>query len=161
MQSDKPTFGNIGKELFSRGYWERARERNRKSKTVWDLVFAPIALVAMDAYWYALTKLFLWLHIVIYRADAGHMRELMGGSITLAQALIFVVPMFSVVPLGFITSNFLMWLVPPARRAAEEKAQGVKWAGFRDSQVALFKMALIVVPIGVLSGIAGALILGR
>jgi hypothetical protein len=60
-----------------------------------------------------------------------------------------------------MTSNALMWLVPPARLASERKAQGKKWASFRGAQLALFKMALVLVPIGLISGIIGALILGH
>lgn len=80
---------------------------------------------------------------------------------TLAGALILFVPVFSAIPLGLMTSNALMWLVPWARQASEAKAQGVKWASFRDAQTALFKVALVLVPIGVVSGFVGAYMLGR
>jgi len=60
-----------------------------------------------------------------------------------------------------MTSNGLMWLVPWARRASEEKAKGVKWATFRESQLALFRLAQVFVPVAVVCGIVGALILGR
>jgi hypothetical protein len=80
---------------------------------------------------------------------------------TVAQALIFLVPAVSSVPLGLMTSNGLMWLVPPARRASEKKAQGVKWASFRESQHALLNVALLLVPVGLALGIVGAVILGR
>jgi hypothetical protein len=85
----------------------------------------------------------------------------MSGSMTLAQFLIFLVPFFAALPLGMITSNALMWLVPPARRASEEKAKGRKWATFRGAQMGLFKVALVLVPIAVVSGIIGAPLMGR
>lgn len=80
---------------------------------------------------------------------------------TFAQFLMFLLPAFAALPIGFITSNALMWLVPPARRAVEEKAKGRKWATFRGAQMGLFKAALVLVPIGVASGVLGALLLGR
>ena len=161
MENEEPTLRNIAEELFSTGYWARARARKRASKTVWDLVFVPVGFGAIGLFWFALSKFFLWLHFAIYPADSVRLNALTGGSITFAQALIFLLPAFTAVPLGFMTSNALMWLVPPARRASEEKAKGVKWASFRDSQTALLKMALLFVPIGFVGGVIGALLLGK
>jgi hypothetical protein len=161
MEDEKPTLVNIAKEISTKGYWGRAQERSRAAKTVWDLAFLPVAFGAIGLFWFMFCKSFLWLHVLIYSADGVRLKTLLGGSMTLAQALIFLVPLFSAIPLGFMTSNVLMWLVPPARRASEEKAKGVKWASFRDSQIALFKLALILVPIGIASGVIGAFLLGK
>jgi|HubBroStandDraft_6_1064221.scaffolds.fasta_scaffold232705_2 hypothetical protein len=111
--------------------------------------------------WVAFGKFFWWLHVSIYPADSARYKALMGGSMTFAQFLMFLLPAFAALPIGFITSNALMWLVPPARRAVEEKAKGRKWATFRGAQMGLFKAALVLVPIGVASGVLGALLLGR
>jgi len=156
-----PTLRNIAKELGTSGYWNRARERQRSSKTVWDVIFLPIGFAAIGGYWYAQVRLFLWIHILLYSADIPRLQSLTSGSLTLAQALIFLVPAFSSLPLGFMTGNVLMWLTPPARRASEKKAQGVKWASFREAQRGLFNIALLLVPIGLVLGIIGAAILGR
>jgi len=159
MEDERPTLKNIAKEIGMRGYFDRARER-RSAKTVWDFVFLPVGFAAIGGYWYGFVRLFLWLHFILYPADIARLKTLMGGSITLAQALIFLVPVLPSVPLGFMTANGLMWLVPPARRASEKAAQGIKWASFRDSQHALFNMALVLVPAGLICGVIGALILG-
>jgi hypothetical protein len=161
MEQDRPTLANIAKEFSTLGYWKRARERKKSAKTIWDVIFLPIGFAAIGGYSYVFTKLFLWIHLFVYPADASHLDALTGGSITIAQALIFIVPLFASVPLGFMTSNGLMWLVPWARRASEEKAKGVKWATFRESQLALFRLAQVFVPVAVVCGIVGALILGR
>ena len=161
MEHEEPTLKNIAREFTTRGYWERARERKRSSRTVWDLIFLPIGFAAMAGYWYAFFRLSLWFHMLVYPADFERLKALLGGPMSPAQALMFLVPLISAVPLGLTTCNVLMWLVPPARRASERKAQGVKWASFRESQLALFKMALVLVPIGLASGIVGALMLGR
>ena len=161
MEDEDPTLKSIAKEFTAPGYWGRARQRSASTKTGWDLIFMPIGYVAIGGYWYAFTKLFLWFHLLVYPADASRLQSLTDSPMTVAQALIFLVPAFSAVPLGFMTSNALMWLVPPARRASEQRAKGKKWASFRGAQLGLFKIALVLVPIGVVSGIAGALILGR
>ena len=161
MENEEPTLKNIAKEFVTPGYWDRARERQKASKTIWDVIFLPIGFAAIGGYWYAFAKLFLWLHVLLYPADIPRLRTLSGGPMTIAQALIFLTPALSALPLGFMTSNVLMWLTPPARRASERKAEGVKWASFRESQLGLFKMAVVLVPIGLACGIIGALILGR
>ncbi len=161
MANDDPTLKNIAKEVFSAGYWDRAAERKRKSKTVWDLIFLPVGFAAIGLFWFAFSKFFVWLHVAIYPADGVQLKAITGGSLTFAQALVFLVPMLAAVPLGLMVSNALMWLVPWARRASEEKARGVKWASFRNSQRALFKMALVLVPLGFCCGTFGAFLLGK
>ena len=161
MEDEEPTLRNIADELATPGYWNRARARRASSKTVWDLIFLPIGFAAVGGYWYGFTRIFLWLHLLFYPADAARLAVISGGPMSVAQALIFLTPMFPSIPLGFMTSNVLMWLVPPARRASERKAEGVKWASFRESQLALLRIALVFVPIGLVCGVIGAFILGR
>jgi len=158
---EEPTLKNIGKELITSGYWERAHERKRASRTIWDLIFLPIGFAAIGAYWYAFGRLFLWFHLLLYPTDAARLDAITTGDITPAWALMFLVPLLSSIPLGLLTSNVLTWLVPPARRASERKAEGVKWASLREAQLGLFEIALVLVPIGVISGIVGAFLLGR
>jgi hypothetical protein len=161
MEDEKPTLINIAKEISTKGYWGRARERSRSAKTIWDLVFLPAGFGAIGLIWFMFFKSFLWLHVLVYPTDLARLKTLMGGSMTLGQALIGLVPLFSAIPLGLMAGNVLMWLVPPARRASEKKAKGVKWASFRDSQMALAKIALVLVPVGIVCGVIGALILGK
>jgi hypothetical protein len=65
MDDEQPTLENIAKELGTPGYLERAQERARSSKTIWDLVFLPIGFAAIGGYWYAFLKFFLWLHFFL------------------------------------------------------------------------------------------------
>lgn len=161
MKDGPPTLKNIVKEVATRGYLDRARERKRATATKWDAVFVPIGFLAIGGYWYATSEFFLWLHLLFYPADVARLESLTNGPPSIGQALIFVSPFFSSLPLGFLTSNILMWLVSPARRAAERKAKGVKWASFKDAQKSLLQIAFILVPIGLVAGLIGALVLGR
>ena len=158
MEDEGPTLKNMAEELTTPGYWDRARERQRSSKTIWDLIFLPIGFAAIGGYWYCFFRFFLWLHFLAYPADLPREKSFLSGPLTLPQALMFLLPFFSSMPLGFMTSNVLMWLFPPAREASEAKAKGVKWASLRESQLGLFRVALLLVPIGFIGGIIGALI---
>src|SRR5690348_17337940 len=161
MGQEEPTLKNIGKEVFASGYLERARSRKRTSKTIWDFIFMPIGFGAVGAFWYAFVKLFLWFHLLVYPGDATRLDATANTPMAIATGLMFIAPVFSAIPLGFLTSNVLMWLIPPARRASEKNAEGVKWASFHEAQVVLLKIALVLVPLGVVSGIVGALIIVR
>jgi hypothetical protein len=161
LSDERPTLKNIAKEVLTDGYLERARERSRAAKSWWDLVFMPIGLGGIGLFAFNFFKLFWWIHVLIYPGDADRQKILFGGSITLAGFLMIIVPLVGAVPLGFMASNGLMWLVPWARRASEERAKGVKWATLRESQSALLKMAMILAPIALVCGSIGAAILGR
>jgi hypothetical protein len=156
MDKDEPTLKSIAEELTTPGYLARARARSRASKTIWDVLFVPVAFVAMGAYWYAFTIAALWLHRLIYPASAAFASA--KHSMTLAEALMGLPPFFAAMPFGFMTSNLVMWLVPLARRASEAKAKGVKWASYQESQRGLFRIALILVPLGLGLALIGALI---
>jgi hypothetical protein len=158
MEQEEPTLKNIAKEFSTPGYWERASARKKATRTIWDLVFLPVAVAAMGAFVFAFAKFFVWIHLLVHPGDVERTQVLFSGPITLSAVLMGFVPAFSAIPLGFMTGNALMWLVPPARRASEAKAAGVKWATFRDAQMSLFKLALVLVPLGAVSGTIGALL---
>src|SRR4029077_18709592 len=123
VEQEGPALKDIGREFTTPGYWKRARERKKASKSGWDLVFLAIGFAAIGTYWYLQTKAFLLFHLLIHPADAARLKTLTSGPLTAAHALIFLVPIFSSIPLGFMTSNALMWLLPPARRASEARAK--------------------------------------
>ena len=156
MTDEKPTFRNLAEELFTPGYRDRARTRMRAAKTWWDVVFMPIGFGLIALYTLGFAWSFWKLHFIFFPQDLSRAKALLGGSMTFGQFLMFIVPFFAATPLAFMCSNGLMWLVPWARRASEDKAKGVKWASFRDSQMALLRMALIMVPIAIVCGVIGA-----
>ena len=161
MSDEKPSLKNIGREVFSKGFGARAIQRQRAAKSIWDLVLLPFAFAAMGLFTYLFFRLFWWLHLLWYPADISRQHALLGGSLTLAQFLMIIVPLFGSIPLGLITGNCLMWLIPPARRSSEGKAKGVKWASFRESQLALLHVAAVFVPATLIAGTIGAAIMGR
>jgi hypothetical protein len=68
---EEPTLGNIARELTTKGYWERARARQRSSKTVWDLIFMPVMFACIGLCWIAFGKFFWWFHVLLYPAVPG------------------------------------------------------------------------------------------
>lgn len=158
MDDDQPTLRNIGKEVFSPGYLARAQER-QKTKTIWDLVFLPVRWALVACTWYIFYRGLIALYTFIYPEAAGLATQLMKEK-DLSGFLITAPILLPAIPLGFMLSNGLMWLVSPARRAAELKAEGVRWAGYRQSQVGLWSIFKFLAIPAFIAGIAGVLLLG-
>jgi hypothetical protein len=161
MANEEPTFWNLAKELFSRGYQGRAAHRRSTTKSAWDLIFLPIGFGAIGLFAFAFFRLFWWLHVLIYPPDATRLKMSLGGPISLGQFLMIVVPLFGAMPLGLAVSNCLMWLIASARGTSEKKAKGVKWASFGHAHTTLLKAAVVQVPITLAYGSIGAAILRR
>ncbi len=161
MADKDPTLRSVIKQVSADGYAERAQERKQASKTWWDLIFIPLAFAGMALFAFCFFELFWWLHVAIYPGDAERLKVLLGGPINLPIFLITILPIFGAMPLGFLASNGLMWLLPWARRASDAKAKGVKGASFGESQMGLFKAAAVLVPIALVGGSLGAVVLGR
>jgi len=45
-----------------------------------------------------------------------------------------------------IIGNYVVWLIPPARRMLDEEAKPIPWS-FKNSQKQLLKLAYIIVPV--------------
>jgi len=152
MDQENPSLKEIAKEVATPGYLDRARVRSRASKTTWDLLFMPIGYAMIGAYWYAFSAAALWLHHVT------HAGATLDGKMSLAQGLMLLGPAFAAMPLGFVSSNVLQWLLPAARRAHEAKSQEPGWVSIRGAQRGLLRIALLLVPLGLGAAVIGAVI---
>src|SRR5690242_1435841 len=124
MDQEDPTLTGIASELTTPGYLDRARVRSRASKTGWDVLFMPVGFALMGVYWYAIATGAEWLRGLVH---AGQTVAPSPHPMTLSEALMDLAPILAVVPCGFLTSNFLMWLIPAARRAHEARSQQPGW----------------------------------
>lgn len=156
MDLEDPTLKDIAKEFVTPGYMERARQRGRASKTGWDLLFFPINWALVGVYSYSFIEAALWLHRFVHPRSADFAPG--PHPITLSETLIGLPPIFAAIPLGLMTGNILMWLLPAARRAHEAKADQPGWVSFRGAQRGLFKLAQLLVPLGLGAALIGALL---
>jgi hypothetical protein len=103
-------------------------------------------------YWLALGWLLAGLHVLVYPADTGP-----SGAMTFGQLLMLAGAFFASFVPGFMTLSALMWLLAWARRRSEPGAGALDWSVFRTSQLAIFKLGLVIVPIALGVAIIGAL----
>jgi len=101
------------------------------------------------------------LHLALYPDHVSSIERLMKEPGRFAAHLITIPPLFLSIPLGLMASNCLMWCVPAAKAASEAKAEGVKWASFKDAQTALAKAFCILLIPTLILGVAGAVALGQ
>lgn len=163
MKKEQPNLHNISKEVFSEGYFERARQRAKRRKSPWNLVLIPLWVGSMAFICYALFQLMWGVHAWLYPDHVGRFREFWAGRIGLpafVSSFLLLIPLlFAAIPLGMIFANAVAWCIPPARRVFEREAKGVKWTSFPEAMKGLTKIALVMVPICLMLSFIGALTL--
>jgi hypothetical protein len=132
-------------------------------KSLWNLLWIPLVVGGISSITIALTWLMWHVHTAIYPAHAGKFGGILEGGIgywaSISGTLLYMPLLFAAMPLGVILAKCVVWCVPPARRAFEREAQGVKWASFHDAMAGLWKLSLVMVPICLLLSLIGALTL--
>jgi hypothetical protein len=133
------------------------RERRAKRKSAWNLLGALIIIIALAPVGYGLW-LFAWkVHLLFYPAHAAHLREFWQSGLSagaFVSSFLLTLPLFvPAIVIACLTSNALMWLVPPARRAMNAEAAGDEEMTFRGANLGLLKWG------GIASGISFLLVL--
>lgn len=163
MKKERPNLRNIAKEVFSRGYLGRSRQRAQRRRSPWNLVLIPLGLGSIAFIWYVLFQLMWRVHTWFYPNHVGRLWEFwaegLDFSTFMSSFLLFMPLLFAGIPLGMIFANAVAWCIPPARSAFAREAEGVKWASFPEAMEGLTKMALVMVPICLILSFVGALTL--
>ncbi len=140
------------KEVSRPDYFERARMRAQRRKSAWNLALIPSVLVPLGALW----------RLDVIAAEALHAALYPGQYLRLCQGLgtILVVmsPFFGALPVAMLVGNFLVRLIPPARRVLDEEAKPLSSTSYWSAQKQMLKIALVLVPVSLLFSIIGALL---
>ena len=96
------------------------RERRAKRKSPWNLLGALVAVLVMGPAGYGLWLCAWRLHLIFYPAHETHLRDFWQAGISaraFVSSFLLAIPLFMpAILVGMLTSNILMWLIPPARR---------------------------------------------
>jgi hypothetical protein len=126
-------------------------------KSPWDLLGMVVAVLIMLPAGYGLWLCGWQLHLLFYPAHADHVREFWHAGISgraFMSSFLLAMPLFiPAIVFGLAISNFLMWLIPPARRALNAEAAGDTEMTFRGANLGLLKWG------GIASGVAFLLVL--
>lgn len=143
----------LGKQIEEKNmsYIEKAKFRAKRRKSAWNLLLLPAIIIPLCAIWVGSYKTLDILHSTIHPGQNFHTTGKGIGTILAAVA-----PFFGAVPVAMITGNFLVWLIPPARKVLDEEAKPFPSTSFINSQRQLIKMAFILVPVSLAIAIIGA-----
>ena len=151
--------GELVSETTRKGYVARAQQRASRRKSLWNLLDFLGLVLSVIVWWGLLHAVWAARNFVIpqhatsfstvFRADRSGLAVLVSG----------LSPFFAAIPIGLLISNYLLWFIPPYRRACTREAKGVWHASFEDSQRDLSLMVLCMsCPALVVSFIAALLI---
>jgi hypothetical protein len=132
-------------------YIEKAKLRAKRRKSAWNLLLLPAIIIPLFAIWISSYKALGLLHSTIY---PGQNFQTTGQGI--GAILAAVAPFFGAVPVAMIIGNFIVWLIPPARRILDEEAKPFPSTSFINSQKQLLKLAYTIVPVSLALSITGA-----
>jgi hypothetical protein len=169
MKDTRPTLRTISKEIFSKGYLRRAHKRADRRKSLWNVPCVVGGFLLIGVLWRTLLHAMWYVHTLFYPEHAGSFSAVFGNFIgdssprisdaSFPCVLLEMPLLFASIPLGFLIANFIMWCIPPARKAMDREAQGIKWGTFVEAQAFLFKIVLIVVPSCLVLSFIGAVTL--
>jgi len=151
---------DIFSEVTTKGYFARAQQRGARRKSPWNLLDVPSVLLCVGLVSWALLHVvwaarntFLPQHAVNLSAMLHSQR----GQI--AHVVLLIGVFFASLPVGMLISNFIVWSIPPYRRATEPEAKGIWHASFSGAQRDLSLMALVLGVPSLLASFVAALLM--
>jgi len=153
----------MGKQTLQRifGFYSAARLRAARRKSAWNLVLIPPAILGWLGCWYGLFRIVWAFHLWLYPQHL--FRDFWQEGISLrsfAPSFLMVFgPFFGALCIGLIFANCVAWLILPARRKLDEESQSYPGTGFRESTVALIRLAGWAVSLGLVVALIAASLL--
>lgn len=127
-------------------YYKDARQRAKRRKSSWNWVLLPFAIIGIGGAWFLLERGVFTIQRYLIPVNA-----ILSGRTRVSGVLMFDLLFFPSLVLGFMFANFVTWCIPPARRALEGEAKGVKGASFKKAMKLLSIVStitlLVVAPI--------------
>ena len=138
-----PELRKIVGEVSKPGYKQRARRRAQRRQSPWNLLLIPLVFGASGLVCFASVRGVLLLSALLASEPSSFaMRS------EPVKTWIVVPLLITAFPLGMIVANFLIHLLPPARRALDREAKGHPDTDFATAQRRLWAMGRIVFAIG-------------
>lgn len=139
-------------------YYAGARKRAGRRKSVWNAVLIPFSMAAWVVVWYLLFRLVWLFHIAFY--PDHHLEDFWQEGSGFRSAFLSFLMVFSLMfgagALGFMLTNVIFRLIPPARKAFDSEARGHTGTGFRPAMRTLCKFCIWTLFPGLLIALVAA-----
>ena len=147
----------LHRELKSGKWLSNAQNRAQRRKTVWNLLLPLFAIPLWLAFTWLLVAGAWTVHLAFHPGLVGAARQF-PTPITSVTALMLFPSFFAAMCPALIASNFLVYLIPPARHAMDKEDQGFRGVDYVSSQSALIKVGVYILGAAVVLGFIGALL---
>ena len=146
-------------------YIGSAQARARRRKSFWNLLLPLFIVPIFASLSWTSFKLAWWLNITVYPSHVGRFEEFWNKGISFISLVSSMLMMFGpVVPnliASMIVGNYLVWVIPPARRALDREARPHPGTDFRSTQRSFLRYLPMLVAIGYGLSALGAVTLVR
>ncbi len=133
---------------FPKGFQERQAARDRLpswAKLAQFLIWIPSWLLPA----------FVWFGFFITDQHLLH-PQVSEKELSLGTGIIAFSALFGTMPIGFMLTNLVLWMVPPLRRVNELSEKGVSGMSFKDATEDLISVAKILMPVCAVAGFVGS-----
>jgi len=145
-------------EIIS-GTWKRnAQGRSRRRKSAWNLLLLLLGLLLYVCFASLFITLIQLAHTTIYPEAVLSLRGFLLQTVNIASLLMLLPPLIASVFPAFLVANYVVYLIPPARRAMQTEDADFPGTDYNSSQAALAKMGLPVTIAALVLALIGAAI---
>jgi len=138
------------------GSWlQNAQRRSRRRKSPWNLLL-PLFAIPL---WLGFTSLLVSLAVIIRNSfHPEHSGPPLADTSGLAVALMLFPFLVASIFVAFLVTNFIVYQIPPARRAMDKEDRDFPGTDYASSQRALLKLALVAMSGAIILAFVGAVI---
>jgi hypothetical protein len=148
--------GTVYTELKKGTFLQNAQRRSQRRKSAWNLLLPLIGFPLWLLLTVSCVQLAWLAHVVFHPESAGLERQFFAHSLGLASSLIVFPILFSTLCPAYVVTNFLVYLILPARRAMENEDEPFPEVNYKSSQRDLIKICAVTVPIAIALVLVGA-----
>ena len=138
---DDDQLARFGNELRDGSWIKNARQRSQRRKSPWNLLLLAFGL----SLWVAIGLFLGWgatvLHEIFQPASGPLFAS---GPLRLNTALVLFPSIFVSICPAMLLTNWLVYLIPPARRAMDSEDRGHRGVDYSSSQRALSKLGFLI-----------------
>jgi hypothetical protein len=160
-KENKPgTFGSVVDEVKDGTYIDNARRRASRRKSAWNLLLPLVMIPLWMVLWWWGVELAWWVHLHFFQHGvspmSGNWMKALGRQHSLPVFLMILPPFLPAISGAMVIGNFLVSLIPPARRAMEGESRDFPGTDYSTAQRSLLRATAGLLGIAFVLALIGA-----
>jgi hypothetical protein len=156
------TLGGTIDEIKSGTFLESSRTRSSRRKSGWNLLLPIVIFPLWIGIWWMAIELGCVAHLLLAGRSVPPISDWMkvlGSGMSFAHFLILFSPLIPTMTAAAVIGNYLVYLVPPARRAMDAEDRAFPGTEYPTAQRELKRLTLYTAPIALALLLLGAWVL--